>query len=340
PTNNGYKSSVLGRLDEMVALRNKIILVELNFENSINKNDEIISERFKRIKRYKIRCNKRTVVHEIKSLLNIKTRHEQLFSDKNIRNRIEDILEIEKPSIIVVESLWALHALPRDVKGEVRCVIHDVAIDFFREMFKSQRGMLRRLCYLNDYIKLQFTEVNILNRVKVDEFVFLTEEDKEWYQDKYNIKQLCSLASNHLYVEKIERKINHKTPFLLIPGSIEFAQNYHGLNWFVKNIYPNLNKKIKVIVTGKASQEKIKMLKVRGEIYFSGELDVIKFNELCSACLGVIAPITTGTGIKIKILEAVQKGIPVVTTKFASKGIDSLLCFYGDDNKDSTFIRE
>ncbi|HFM4832351.1 TPA: hypothetical protein ACG7N9_004883, partial [Escherichia coli] len=71
---------------------------------------------------------------------------------------------------------------------------------------------------------------------------------------------------------------------------------------------------------------------------FTGELDFSTYNKLSSTCLCVIAPITTGTGIKIKILEAVQKGIPVLTTKFASKGICSDLCFYCEEDTDTNFV--
>lgn len=49
------------------------------------------------------------------------------------------------------------------------------------------------------------------------------------------------------------------------------------------------------------------MLNCGEEITFTGELDFSTYNKLSSTCLCVIAPITTGTGIKIKILEAVQK---------------------------------
>ncbi|HAN7296676.1 glycosyltransferase, partial [Escherichia coli] len=136
----------------------------------------------------------------------------------------------------------------------------------------------------------------------------------------------------------IKRTINFQTPFLLIPGSIEFSQNFYGLNWFIKNIYPGLNRKIRIVVTGKASDKKIKMLNCGEEITFTGELDFSTYNKLSSTCLCVIAPITTGTGIKIKILEAVQKGIPVLTTKFASKGICSDLCFYCEEDTDTNFV--
>lgn len=257
----------------------------------------------------------------------------------DIRDNIKKIIDLEKPSIIIAESIWALQALPIEISARIHCVIHDVATDFFKEMFVSHNEVVRKILFFNDYLKLKITEENIIKRLRVEQFIFLTEEDKCWYKTRYNIDEgCCSLASNHLYVEKIKRTINFQTPFLLIPGSIEFSQNFYGLNWFIKNIYPGLNRKIRIVVTGKASDKKIKMLNCGEEITFTGELDFSTYNKLSSTCLCVIAPITTGTGIKIKILEAVQKGIPVLTTKFASKGICSDLCFYCEEDTDTNFV--
>ncbi|HAN7158943.1 glycosyltransferase, partial [Escherichia coli] len=260
-------------------------------------------------------------------------------SSADIRDNIKKIIDLEKPSIIIAESIWALQALPIEISARIHCVIHDVATDFFKEMFVSHNEVVRKILFFNDYLKLKITEENIIKRLRVEQFIFLTEEDKCWYKTRYNIDEgCCSLASNHLYVEKIKRTINFQTPFLLIPGSIEFSQNFYGLNWFIKNIYPGLNRKIRIVVTGKASDKKIKMLNCGEEITFTGELDFSTYNKLSSTCLCVIAPITTGTGIKIKILEAVQKGIPVLTTKFASKGICSDLCFYCEEDTDTNFV--
>lgn len=339
PTNNGYKSSVLGRIDELLNEDNEVVLIEINLENVTEKKDELIPTRFNNVQRYEVKKISRSFIAELQILFDIRTRYEQLFSSADIRDNIKKIIDLEKPSIIIAESIWALQALPIEISARIHCVIHDVATDFFKEMFVSHNEVVRKILFFNDYLKLKITEENIIKRLRVEQFIFLTEEDKCWYKTRYNIDECCcSLASNHLYVEKIKRTINFQTPFLLIPGSIEFSQNFYGLNWFIKNIYPGLNRKIRIVVTGKASDKKIKMLNCGEEITFTGELDFSTYNKLSSTCLCVIAPITTGTGIKIKILEAVQKGIPVLTTKFASKGICSDLCFYCEEDTDTNFV--
>jgi glycosyltransferase involved in cell wall biosynthesis len=42
---------------------------------------------------------------------------------------------------------------------------------------------------------------------------------------------------------------------------------------------------------------------------------------LFRSCLALVAPLTEGGGIKIKILEAMARGLPVITTPIGAEGI-------------------
>ncbi|AYN29775.1 glycosyltransferase [Buttiauxella sp. 3AFRM03] len=339
PMNSGYKNSVLGRIDEYVELGHDVVVVQIIMESERNNTDNLVPDKLSGLSFYDVYPSKRTFKKEILSLMTTKTRFEQLYEDVLLRESIERIIDTERPDIVTAESLWALNALPLNSNFVLTCIFHDVVRNFFWEMYKSQPLSLKKIIFLNDAIKIFSREKKLLSRNKINEYIFLTKEDRDWYISNFNFdKKLCKLASNHLLVNKIQREPNYKKPFILIPGSIEFSQNYYGLKWFVKDIYPFINKKIDIFVTGRASVERVHMISADGNFHFTGELNGAQFNKLSSSCICVLAPIITGTGIKIKILEAVQKGIPVITTKFASKGIESALCIYGDKDTDESFI--
>ena len=90
------------------------------------------------------------------------------------------------------------------------------------------------------------------------------------------------------------------------------ADNKDGLEWFFKQVYPLLNKALKIILTGKIAR-------------FAPDLpNVIKIDyaddvsEIYARSKISINPLQKGTGMKVKVIESLAYGIPIVNT---SKGL-------------------
>ena len=105
--------------------------------------------------------------------------------------------------------------------------------------------------------------------------------------------------------------------------------NITGINWFFKEVLPHL-KDVKIHVIGK-------ICNVVGDYEnvikhgIVDDLDEYYKNSKISIC-----PMLSGTGIKIKVIEALSYGIPVVTNR---RGVDGLVnkkengCLVTDDPK-------
>uniref|UniRef100_UPI001F4F2FBF glycosyltransferase family 4 protein n=1 Tax=Rosenbergiella metrosideri TaxID=2921185 RepID=UPI001F4F2FBF len=128
-------------------------------------------------------------------------------------------------------------------------------------------------------------------------------------------------ASNRLYIPTIKRNVNYVKPFCLYPGSINFSQNFLAIKWFSENVLSNLGIDIDFLITGTADVDKKSKIRTDERLHFLGEVSTDKLSVLYSECICIISPIITGTGIKIKVLEAIEQGIPVVATKKSSNGI-------------------
>lgn len=339
PTNTGYKRSVVGRIAEWKREGNEIVIIQVNNE-SIKKSVVPVDLPVPGIQLFEVTRNKkRTVFEEFLSVFSYKTRHESLFSESSVKSKIESYIYIHKPDYIVAESIWCISAISAHIKTKIHLVVHDVSVHYCFEMIKSSTSLLKKTLYFFDWLKLLYREKHILVDVRIGKITFLTKEDMQFYINNYTVNQeMCNVASNMLLVRELNRSIDFTNPFILFPGSVDFSQNHHALKWFCKNVLPFvvLNK-IKIYVTGAASERNRKFFCDYDVIQFTGEIDSNYLTKLYESCLCVIAPITTGTGLKIKILEATQQGVPVVTTKFASKGIQSNICMYGQNDSPESF---
>lgn len=111
---------------------------------------------------------------------------------------------------------------------------------------------------------------------------------------------------------------------VLYVGAISVPINYDGLIWYLKHVHPRLlqNPDYQFVLAG-----------MRGSANIDGLLEMIRnservvflpdakdLRELYSGAAAFVNPIQRGAGVKIKTLDAVVEGLPVVTTPVGAEG--------------------
>jgi len=143
----------------------------------------------------------------------------------------------------------------------------------------------------------------------------------EYAEDDYSkFKHLIFpplLPTIHLSPNKSLENYNHSDrPIdLLCVTNYEWKPNMYGFDWFFANIAPKLSPNINIHLVGKGS-DRYKMN--RGVTSHGFVKDVDSFYRRSKI---FIAPVLTGAGIKIKNLEAMVNGIPIITTPLGIDGI-------------------
>jgi glycosyltransferase involved in cell wall biosynthesis len=117
----------------------------------------------------------------------------------------------------------------------------------------------------------------------------------------------------------IERRPNT----LIFTGLLKYGANLDGLRYFQQEILPVVKRQwheVAFRVTGDFSGLPIDDLRADNSIVFTGYLDDIK-PEIASSWIS-IAPIRVGSGTRLKILEALALGTPVVSTTVGAEGLN------------------
>lgn len=101
------------------------------------------------------------------------------------------------------------------------------------------------------------------------------------------------------------------------------SPNGDGLRWFVSEVLPHLVFRVphaRLRVTGGNAPRA--MTRLAGpNVEFLGQVDDLR--GLYAGAKVVVAPIRYGAGVKIKVVESLQYGVPVVTTTVGAEGIDT-----------------
>lgn len=183
------------------------------------------------------------------------------------------------------------------------------------ELFSFQSAFLKRV-----YKKNKSFELSALD--KYDMVCTLSEVDKVILEK--HLKK-AGLVSSPVPIKALgsgmSYSFDHKLVFL---GGEDHFPNKEGLDWFLRNCWSDLKSthpKLELLIIGKWHQDSIAS--------YQDQLEAVKFlgyvDDLSTALADsiFIVPIRIGSGIRMKIIEAVNMGIPFVSTAVGVEG----LCF-------------
>ena len=157
--------------------------------------------------------------------------------------------------------------------------------------------------------KLFQSEINILK--KFDE-IWTYSVEEEYIFGQFTDKKITLIPISFPFCPT-EDKENYKYELIFV-GS-QNPHNIAGIQWFEKEVLPFL-KDIKVHIIGKIC----KVVPDHPNFVKHGMVDDIE--DFYQNAKIAICPMLSGTGIKIKVLEALSHSLPVVTNR---RGLDGLL---------------
>lgn len=229
-------------------------------------------------------------------------------------NNIIRTYNIEIVQVEMMSHLSLVNSLPSTVKKIF--VHHEIGFVCKWQILQEYKA---NDFYRSKYESFKIEEIGLLN--KYDSIVVLSEDDKvKLQQAGVRVPVYSSFAivrQQSVFYPHIEDC--HKLFFI---GSSDHRPNYLGIDWFLNNCWDRLleyDDKYKLLIVSKWDTTYINFYKSEyRNIEFLGFVEdlgkVLKDGIL-------IVPITVGSGIRMKILEGVNHGLPVVSTSIGAEGL-------------------
>ena len=166
------------------------------------------------------------------------------------------------------------------------------------------------LLYREEFRRIKRYEEQIGN--SFDHMIVVAETDRKLIPSD-NVS-VIPIGVDITHFHPIERGVGTAT--VIFTGNMDYSPNIHAVLWFVNNCYEGILKQIPkmkfIIAGGNPSQKLINLSKQYPSIVVTGFVESIA-QYLNNASLS-IAPMQSGSGMQIKILEAMASGLPVVST--------------------------
>ena len=113
------------------------------------------------------------------------------------------------------------------------------------------------------------------------------------------------------------------TPIFVFLGGLDFAPNRDGLTWFLANFREEVLAAIpdfRLLIVGRDSARPLPEATAWGDhVQTLGWVDDL--DGVLSSCAALLSPLRVGSGTKIKVLEALARGLPVVATRAGVLGL-------------------
>jgi glycosyltransferase involved in cell wall biosynthesis len=235
---------------------------------------------------------------------------------------LRSFIAIEDFDIIQCEGLLFtlyLDEIKRLTSAPVVLRAHNIEHHLRRMMAETSSNMLYRVYLRNLSSRLLRLETAAVRQF--DAIVPISEPDARWFRSvSPATPQLLSEtgAENAEYIREPEEQ-ELRVGFI---GALNWQPNLDGLKWFLKNVWPCVsrqNPRATLHIAGRGASAHVRRW-LHGEgVFFEGEVgDARGFMASMNV---MIAPLFAGSGLRIKIIEAMSLGRTVVATPVAAGGL-------------------
>lgn len=158
--------------------------------------------------------------------------------------------------------------------------------------------------------------------------------ERKKFKETYHLGDDSQLALEELSFDSTEEQ-------LFYVGTLSWEANVDGLIWFFDEVWPKLKQRrpsLKFLIAGGSPAPRlIEAANQLEGIEFLGYVDDLEPYFKSSRLF--IAPLRFGAGIKVKVLNAMCRGLPIVTTSVGAEGlaVNHLEHMAIADNSEETF---
>ncbi len=246
------------------------------------------------------------------------------FFNQDYKEKLIRMLQEHSYDIIQLEGLYLAYYIDT-IRKYSNAIIslraHNIEHEIWERNTMQEKSLLKRIYLRILARRIRKFEVTVLNQY--DLLIPITERDAAQFTLLGNNKpyRVIPVGYDTSRLQPQPGKINFPTVFFI--GTLDWFPNQEGLVWFIEKVWPRVlsnHPRLTFYVAGRNAPEwMVSTLKKAPNVKFLGEIDdahaYINENAL------MIAPLFSGSGMRVKIIEGMALGKTIVTTTIGAEGI-------------------
>lgn len=245
------------------------------------------------------------------------------FNSKQLTNSIQKYLQENEVQLVILESIFLgnyIDVVRNNSKAKIILRSHNVEFQIWEKLALNQTSWLKKK-YIQKLAKdLKRYELNTIT--KFDGIACISRIDKEVFKSILPNNNYVTLPVSLSDIDKIS---DYSNPNFFHIGSMNWKPNLEAVEILITTIFPKIREKLpnaKLIIAGSNMPKQFISNENEG-------IEVVGFVKSISDFMTengiMISPIKSGSGVRIKLLEAMNLGVPILTTTQGAEGIDTFL---------------
>ncbi|TVQ90347.1 MAG: glycosyltransferase [Bacteroidetes bacterium] len=226
--------------------------------------------------------------------------------------------------VVQIEGLYMCYYIPlikKHSKALVAFRAHNLEHEIWERVANQDSSFLRKIYLKNLSLRIKRFKNQILNTY--DLLIPITQRDALIFEQMGNIRPICVIPAGLDKEKFLNYHGNKISPNVFFIGTLDWFPNQEGLVWFIDHVWDKIiekHKEIEFHVAGRNAPEWLrKMLESKPGVFFHGEVDDAA--EFMQKSAIMIAPLFSGSGMRVKVIEGMAMGKAIITTSVGAEGI-------------------
>ncbi|MBA3682246.1 MAG: glycosyltransferase family 4 protein [Bacteroidetes bacterium] len=331
PPNDGSSIAIYNMAQGLIDNGAQLYLLAVNTKKHF-KNDAEVPEDFKKNSHY-TSVYQNTDTSAFGALANLFSSGSYFVSRfyfPEFENKLIEVLKQNIFDVIQIEGVFMavyLDVMRKYSKAKIVLRAHNVEHLIWERHLKNSKKSI-----LNSYLSIQNKrlkkfEIEVIDRI--DAIVTITDYDKLLFEGlgfKKSIFTCITGVDVAQYQTKQNLQLKPRTVFYF--GSMDWMPNQEAVKWFLDNCWQKISKAVpdaKFVIAGRGMPQSFLKLNLPNVLVIENVKDGKAFFEQHKI---MVVPLLSGSGLRIKIIEGMAYGKPIVSTSIGAEGI------YCDPNED------
>lgn len=249
--------------------------------------------------------------------------HVKRYINRDFARRLTDILEQQQFDVVHVESIFLTPYVPiirRYSHAKVILRAHNVEHLIWKRVAQSTKSYVKRW-YLN-HLSLTLRAYELEHLQDYDGIVCITQGDADYFRQNGCRRPMTVIPFG------VQRPTAADEPVAVEPGSLyhlgamDWMPNRESIAWLLDDVWPVVHHEAPqahLYLAGRKMPEALMKRTIEGVTIVGEVPDAQRF--IAGKLINVV-PLLSGSGIRVKIIEAMAAGKAVVTTTVGARGID------------------
>lgn len=324
PSNDGSSIAICSLANGLLENNNELHILTINTKKHY-KPDENIPDDFKDRTHYQS-VYKNTNTSLFGFIFNLFSKHSYFVSRfffNSFSNELVKKLSSNTFDVVQLEGVFMALYIPLIKKHSSAKIVlraHNVEHQIWERHIKNEKNIFKAAYLKIQNKRLKRYELSIYNQV--DAIVSITNEDRKNISNLSFNKNIYT-ALTGVDLKKYNPAFEVSEPNTLFHfASMDWMPNIESLDWFLNEVFNELLQqfpKVKLVVAGRGMPERFKKMASENLIV----MEQIDNSELFYHSYDLMmVPLWSGSGLRIKLVEGLAYGKPIVTTSIGAEGID------------------